>query len=144
MSGLSVRDSVNPSLAPGLAALDFLARAASLKKNLIARSDRHRVDCEAWLVDEAGQTILKCQPVDLSESGVYVILDVGTPITSGERYELHVAKAGVLDDFPYRFEENRRPATVVRVELLVGHAEERLGVALRFQQPLQLNPADTE
>lgn len=114
-------------LAPGMAA----------KRPVARRPERHEVRCEAWLVDENRQTTLKCRPVDLSDSGIYLTLDPGPKIAIGQRYELQLAKTGLLDRSPFRLEENRRPATVTRVELLVGPAEERLGVALRFDRPMR-------
>jgi hypothetical protein len=124
-------------------ALSLFAPRVPAKGRLGQRAERHKLSCEAWLVDETRAAPVKCQPVDISRTGVYLTLALGPKVAVGQRYEVQLAKAGMLDHSPHRFEDNCRKATVSRVELLVGPTAERLGVALRFERPMQFTQANS-
>lgn len=89
----------------------------------------HRVPCDVpFLSLENGDDAIDAHPVDLSDSGIYLTIDPkdAPPMHKGDRVNVCFAPAGGNPTAA------RHPATVVRVELLVGPTEERLGVALAF------------
>jgi hypothetical protein len=101
-------------------------------RRFVARDRRIPCDATPFLLLDDGDAAIEAHPVDMSDSGIYVTIDpaVGSPVHNGDRVDVCFAPAG---DAVAEAATARHPAKVVRVELLVGPTEERLGVALAFE-----------
>jgi hypothetical protein len=95
----------------------------------VARDQRVPCDAISLLTLENGDDAVEVRPVDMSDSGIYVTIDpqAAPPVRNGDRVNVCFATASGDPSAA------RHPAKVVRVELLVGPTEERLGVALAFE-----------
>lgn len=101
-------------------------------RRFVARDCRVPCDATPFLLLDDGEEAIEARPVDMSDSGIYVTIDpaVGSPVHNGDHVDVCFAPAG---DAPAEAATARHPAKVVRVELLVGPSDERLGVALAFE-----------
>lgn len=85
-----------------------------------------------WMIDHAGHTVLRCQCVEVSESGMRLRVPLGYGVAEGQRYELrsHLPGAAPGRDFGLM---GSRWATVVRTQVRLGHDEDHLDVGVYFE-----------
>ena len=103
------------------------------------RRDGVRCDSDVWagLLSLDGQEVIRCQPDDLGEGGLHFTAPVGFGFAVGQRYELLVGRGDAPESKQDLVGEGRY-ATVVRTEFKMDEAGDRVGVGLRFDQPLVL------
>lgn len=99
----------------------------------VARLKRMPCDAISLLTLDNGDHAIEARPVDMSDSGIYVTVDPqnAPPMRTGDHVQVCFASVG--GDSISAASAARHGAKVVRVELLVGPTEERLGVALAFE-----------
>lgn len=92
---------------------------------------RDRIECDLWMIDHYGSTVLRCRCVDTSPNGMRLRVPLGYGVAEGQRYELRshlpgARSAGTLGLVTSRW------ATVVRTQLCLEDGEDHLeiGVAL--------------
>ena len=81
--------------------------------------------------------VLRCAADNISEGGLHLTAPVGYGFAVGQRYEILVGRgqdggeqASLLGEGHY--------ATIVRTEFLINDQGDRVGVGLRFDQPVVL------
>jgi len=104
------------------------------------RRERLALRCEAWLADAERNTLWRCRPVNVSESGLLARAAPGARLRPGKGYGVPLACMGTIGRTTVRFEETRIPVTVLRVERVVGTEHESLEAAVRFERPLRIQP----
>jgi hypothetical protein len=90
---------------------------------------RNFLDCDLWMIDHHGGTVLRCRCIDVSCNGMRLRVPLGYGVAEGQRYELRshlpgsrsAAMLGIVGS---------RWATVVRTQLVVGQGEDHLDVGL--------------
>jgi len=92
---------------------------------------RWPAQCDVWLLDLEGMTVLRCQTDNVSSGGLHCTVPIGFGIAVGQRYELRVRRPN--DDAA-----GARPAwagcygTIIRTRLITEGLTDRLAVAIRF------------
>ena len=117
--------------------LATLPRSELLLEN---RRDLQRwpAQCDVWLLDLEGMTVLRCQTDNVSSGGLHCTVPIGFGLAVGQRYELRIRRPN--DDVAAV-----RPAwagcygTIIRTRLITDGITDRLAVALRFDsaQPFE-------
>lgn len=82
-----------------------------------------------WIIDHNGSTVLKCQCVESSQSGLRLRVPLGYGIAEGQRYELrsHLPGRQPVDGFGI---VGQRWATVVRTQVRIGDDDDHLDVGV--------------
>lgn len=103
------------------------------------RRDGVRLDNNIWagLLSMDGQEVIRCRPDDFGEGGLHFTAPVGYGFAVGQRYELLVGR-GEAPDVEQDLVGEGHYATIVRTEFMMDEAGDRVGVGLRFDQPLVL------
>jgi hypothetical protein len=90
---------------------------------------REPVSIVLWMVDHYGSTVLKCQCIESSPSGMRLRVPLGYGIAEGQRYELrsHLPGSHPVEGFGVI---GARWATVVRTQVRLGEDEDHLDVGV--------------
>ncbi len=99
---------------------------------------RWPAQCDVWLLDLEGMTVLRCQTDNVSSGGLHCTVPIGFGLAVGQRYELRIRRPN--DDLAAV-----RPAwagcygTIIRTRLITDGITDRLAVAVRFDsvQPFE-------
>lgn len=99
------------------------------------RAPRRTVDLEVLMTDPGWWETENPLPVrgecrNLSEGGLYMVAPIGYGLAVGQRYLFHV---GATDGGG---QHESRHGTIVRSEVLLGEDDDRLGLGVRFDGPL--------
>ena len=101
---------------------------------------RRRIECDLWLVDAPGQSVLRCRTDDISDTGLRVSAPVGFGLAVGQRYEVRIAYRQADGAVSAQLAKSLGYATVIRTEIKVcDQKSDRIGCAVRFDVP-QLIP----
>jgi len=107
--------------------------AAALAETPERRAEpRQQLVGSLWMVDHHGSTVLRCQCVEASRSGLRLRVPPGYGVVEGQRYELrsHLPGAQPLTE---GFDlTGSRWATVVRVQFRVNDHSDYLDVGVMF------------
>lgn len=98
---------------------------------------RQLVSADLWMIDHAGETVLRCRCIDVSESGLRLRVPLGYGVAEGQRYELRSHLPGAVSGGGFGVIA-RRKATVVRTQLHLGGGEDHLEVGV------VLDPAENQ
>jgi hypothetical protein len=92
---------------------------------------RDLVDCDLWMIDHHGSTVLRCRCVEASPSGMRLRVPLGYGVAEGQRYELRSHLPGARSTSPFGVIGSRW-ATVVRTRLCIEGGEDHIdaGVVL--------------
>lgn len=90
---------------------------------------RDLLDCDLWMIDHHGGTVLRCRCMDASRNGMRLRVPLGYGVAEGQRYELRSHLPGSRSAATLGIVGSRW-ATVVRTQLVVGHGEDHLDVGL--------------
>jgi hypothetical protein len=90
---------------------------------------REPVNCDLWMVDHAGATVLRCRCLDASDSGMRLRAPLGYGVAEGQRYELRSHLPGTTPSSGFGL-VGRRWATVIRTQIHVGAGEDHLEVGV--------------
>jgi hypothetical protein len=90
---------------------------------------RESVAGTLWMIDHYGATVLKCQCIESSRSGMRLRVPLGYGIAEGQRYELrsHLPGRQPVEGFGVI---GSRWATVVRTQVRLGEDEDHLDVGV--------------
>lgn len=92
------------------------------------RSEVLMTDLGWW--DTENPLPIRGEVLNLSENGMYVIAPIGYGLAAGQRYVFHL---GSPDEQGGRASHH---GTIVRTEVLLGQDDDRLGLGVRFDPPL--------
>lgn len=102
---------------------------------------RTPVQADLWMIDHLGSTILHCQCVDVSESGMRLRVPLGYGVSESQRYEIRsenfASDQGVTDRFLGVDVRRRSWVTVVRARVAFDQLEDYLDVGVVME------PTDT-
>ncbi|MFQ5489466.1 MAG: hypothetical protein ACE5GE_01985 [Phycisphaerae bacterium] len=122
---------------PATSSADYLK--ASGDQLEFERRDGARRNDGMWagLLSLDGAEVIRCKPDDYGEGGLHFTAPVGFGFAVGQRYELLVG-TGEAPGSGQDLVGEGHYATVVRTEFVMDEAGDRVGVGLRFDQPLML------
>lgn len=116
---------------------------ANFPRSQLTLDDRREIarwpaQCDVWLLDLEGMTVLRCQTDNVSSGGLHCTVPIGFGLAVGQRYELRIRRPN--DDAV-----GARPAwagcygTIIRTRLITDGITDRLAVAVRFDsaQPFE-------
>jgi hypothetical protein len=90
---------------------------------------RRSEDCELWMIDHYGSTVLRCHCLEVSNNGMRLRVPLGYGVAEGQRYELRSHLPGARPSTPLGLIGSRW-ATVVRTTLLVGENDDHVEVGV--------------
>lgn len=90
---------------------------------------RTPLDCELWMIDHHGSTILRCRCMEISTNGARLRVPLGYGVSEGQRYELRSHLPGASAAVGLGIVASRW-ATVVRTELRLDECEDHLDVGV--------------
>ena len=90
---------------------------------------REAVSGNLWMVDHQGNTVLKCQCLESSSSGIRLRVPLGYGIADGQRYELRSHLPGRESTGGFGIVGSRW-ATVVRTQVRLGDEDDHIDVGL--------------
>ena len=90
---------------------------------------RERVDCDLWMIDHHGSTVLRCRCLDSSPNGMRLYVPLGYGVAEGQRYELRSHLPGARGDVTLGLVGSRW-ATVVRTSVCVDGIGDHLEVGV--------------
>lgn len=90
---------------------------------------RQPLGCDLWMVDHQGETVLRCECLDLSQNGMRLRVPLGYGVAEGQRYELRSHLPGARPAAPLGLVGSRW-ATVVRARLCVEDREDHVDVGV--------------
>jgi len=97
---------------------------------------RTAVELNACLVPLSGAAAIRCRTDNVAEGGMHVTVPVGYGVAVGQRYELLLAAPGASVGMGPLVTNAGSYATVVRTRLYIDPAGDRVGVGMRFDQPI--------
>lgn len=103
----------------------------AVERRLEPRAATH---ADLWMVDHQGATILRCQCVDISESGMRLRVPLGYGVVEGQRYEIR-SRAGGYAQMLGINDMRRRWATVVRARVHFGSTDDHLEIGVVLDCP---------
>jgi hypothetical protein len=107
------------------------AHPVAVERRLEPRTTTH---ADLWMVDHQGATILRCQCVDISETGMRLHVPLGYGVVEGQRYEIR-SRAGGYAQMLGMDDMRRRWATVVRARVHFGSTDDHLEIGVVLDCP---------
>lgn len=92
--------------------------------------ERSGADCDLWMIDHNGSTVLRCHCLETSSSGMRLRVPLGYGVAEGQRYELRSHLPGKNPRTPGFGLIGSRWATIVRTEMHLEDAEEHIEVGV--------------
>jgi len=99
-------------------------------------SPRRPLRLQTRLIPLGGLDAIECTSDDIAEQGVHVTVPIGYGLAVGQRHELILATPETSSNPERRLNGEGHYATVVRTRVLLSQGGDRVGVGLRFDQPL--------
>ncbi len=98
---------------------------------------RRPVNCELWMIDHHGSTVLRCRCLDVSKNGMRLRVPLGYGVSEGQRYELRSHLPGTEPRTSFGLVSTRW-ATVVRTQVCLNENEDHLdvGTVLDVAEPV--------
>jgi hypothetical protein len=90
---------------------------------------RRPMDCDLWMIDHHGSTVLRCRCNEVSKNGMRLRVPLGYGVAEGQRYELRSHLPGTPSRTTLGLVGSRW-ATVVRTQLCLGESEDHLDVGV--------------
>ena len=102
---------------------------------------RRKANCDLWLIDVSGQSVLRCKTDDLSDAGLRATAPIGFGLAVGQRWQLRLQPPAEARHASQRLGLPLGCGTIIRTEIMLDDAHsDRIGIALEFDVP-QLVPA---
>jgi len=98
---------------------------------------RRPVNCELWMIDHHGSTVLRSRCLDVSKNGMRLRVPLGYGVAEGQRYELRSHLPGTEPRTSFGL-VSARWATVVRTQVCLSENEDHLdvGAVLDVAEPV--------
>jgi hypothetical protein len=100
---------------------------------------RRSVECDLWMIDHHGSTILRCQCLESSKHGMRLRVPLGYGVAEGQRYELRSHLPGEARRTMLGLVGSRW-ATVVRAQLCLDGESDHLDVGVVLDSSEALTP----
>lgn len=104
------------------------------------REPRENIPADLWMVDHAGETILKCRCNEVSEHGMRLSVPVGYGIAEGQRYELRSRMPGAGSADRGGFLDRSRWVRVVRTAVRLDGAFGTIDIGVTFDDAAEMLP----
>lgn len=106
-----------------------------LTRDRVAVSERREhsrwlANCDVWLLDLEGLTVLRCRADNIGEGGVQVTVPIGYGLAVGQRYEMRIIERDARDAAQTFW--SGCYGTIIRTRLITDGQRHQLGVTLRF------------
>ncbi|MEW6253411.1 MAG: hypothetical protein AB1716_22440 [Planctomycetota bacterium] len=100
---------------------------------------RRPILCDLWMIDHYGDTVLRCQCLEVSKNGMRLRVPLGYGVAEGQRYELrsHLPGSRCSDSLGLT---GSRWATIVRTQLCVDGQDDHLDVGAVLDPVGSLTP----
>ena len=87
------------------------------------------MDCDLWMIDHHGSTVLRCRCMEVSKNGMRLRVPLGYGVAEGQRYELRSHLPGTPSRTTLGLVGSRW-ATVVRTQLCLDENEDHVDVGV--------------
>lgn len=95
--------------------------------------ERRSVECDLWMIDHHGSTVLRCRCIESSNHGMRLRVPLGYGVAEGQRYELRSHLPGMPGPAMLGLIGSRW-ATVVRTQLTLDDGEDYLDIGVVLDQ----------